>query len=149
MKLNLSGIAFLVEELTKREMLAIYLMGFDREMPDKVTKADLVRIIQVLCRKLGWIETDPVEALIQKSEDKTYSSSRISEQINDETEPQGENSLFGSETGNNVLEDDRNMCGNGEDKENNSEIITEEAITSNTNFNDDFLTNILRMLEQI
>ena len=84
MKLNFSGIAFLVEELTKSEMLAIYLMGFDREMPDKVTKADLVRIIQVLCRKLGWIETDPVEALIQKSEDKTYSSSRISEQINDE-----------------------------------------------------------------
>ena len=125
MKLNFSGIAFLVEELTKSEMLAIYLMGFDREMPDKVTKADLVRIIQVLCRKLDWIEMDPVEELTEKSEDKSYSSSRISEQINDEAEPQGDYSLFGSETGNNVLEDDRNMCANGEDKENTYEIITE------------------------
>ena len=51
MKLNLSGMAFLVAELTKSEMFAIYLMGFDKEMPDQVTKADLVRIISVLKRK--------------------------------------------------------------------------------------------------
>ena len=56
MKLNFSGMAFLVAELTKREMFAIYLMEFDKEMPDQVTKADLVRIIHVLCKKLNWIE---------------------------------------------------------------------------------------------
>ena len=63
MKLNLSGMAFLVAELTKSEMFAIYLMGFDKEMPDQVTKADLVRIIHVLCQKLDWIEMDQITSL--------------------------------------------------------------------------------------
>ena len=85
MKLNFSGTAFLVAELTKSEMFAIYLMGFDKEMPDQVTKADLVRIICVLCKKLDWIEMGHVEALTLSSEEgKTvnyfdFSSSRISE----------------------------------------------------------------------
>ena len=52
MKLNFSGMAYLVAELTKNEMWAIYLMACGREMPDQVTKADLVRIIRVLCKKL-------------------------------------------------------------------------------------------------
>ena len=60
MKLNFSGMAFLVAELTKSEMWAIYLIGFDKEMPDQVTKADLVRIIRVLSKKLNWIEADTV-----------------------------------------------------------------------------------------
>ena len=72
MKLNFNGMAFLVTELTKSEMWAIYLMGFEREMPDKVTKADLVRIIRVLCRKLDWIEMDHAEALTQKSGNKFF-----------------------------------------------------------------------------
>ena len=141
MKLNFNGMAFLVTELTKSEMWAIYLMGFEREMPDKVTKADLVRIIRVLCRKLDWIEMDHAEALTQKSGNKFFSSSVISEQTNDETEPLGDNSLFGSETANNDTEEDRNMCANGEVQENNSEIITEEAIANNGNF--DTATNFL------
>ena len=53
MKLNFSGMAYLVAELTKSEMWAIYLMGFEKEMPDQVTKADLVKIIHVLCKKLN------------------------------------------------------------------------------------------------
>ena len=80
MKLNFNGMAFLVTELTKSEMWAIYLMGFDKEMPDQVKKADLVKIIRVLCKKLDWIE---VEAVTPKSGDKitvtNHSSSRISE----------------------------------------------------------------------
>ena len=50
MKLNFSGMAYLVAELTKSEMWAIILMGFDKEMPDQVTKADLVKVIRVLCK---------------------------------------------------------------------------------------------------
>ena len=34
MKLNFSGMAHLVAELTKSEMWAIFLMGFEKEMPD-------------------------------------------------------------------------------------------------------------------
>ena len=141
MKLNFNGMAFLVTELTKSEMWAIYLMGCEREMPDQVTKADLVRIIHVLCRKLEWIEMDPVEALTQKSGDNFFSSSRISEQTNSDTEPLGDNCIFGSETANNDMEDGSNMCANGEGQENNSEITTEEAITNNGNF--DTATNLL------
>ena len=98
MKLNFSGMAFLVAELTKSEMWAIYLMGLDKEMPDQVTKADLVRIIRVLCKKLDWIE---MEALTPNSGDeKTVNSldfSIISEQTKDSrptTEPVGGNSLL-------------------------------------------------------
>ena len=56
MKLNFSGMAFLVAELTKREMFAIYLLEFDKEMPDQVTKADLVRIIHVRAVQEGGCE---------------------------------------------------------------------------------------------
>ena len=75
-----------MDKLTKSEMWAIYLMGFEKEMPDQVTKADLVRIIRVLCKRLDWIEVDPAEAETQKSVDEiTVSSlnvSRIYQQIN-------------------------------------------------------------------
>ena len=63
MRLNFSAMAYLVAELTKNEMWAIYVMGCGKEMPDQVSKADLVRIIHVLCKKLDWIEVDHVEAL--------------------------------------------------------------------------------------
>ena len=69
MKLNFRGMAFLVDKLTKSEMWAIYLMGFDKEMPDQVSKADLVKIICVLCKRLDWIEVDPVEAVTPTSGD--------------------------------------------------------------------------------
>ena len=117
MKLNFSGMAFLVAELTKSEMWAIYLMGFDKEMPDQVTKADLVQIIRVLCKKLDWIEVDPEETSTPRSGDKktatsiNFSSSTIPEQTSDsgpETEPLRKNSLFASETASNELESERN-----------------------------------------
>ena len=65
MKLNFRDMAFLVDKLTKSEMWAIYLMGFDKEMPDQVSMADLVRIICVLCKRLDWIEVDPVESQLR------------------------------------------------------------------------------------
>ena len=124
MKLNFSGMAFLVAELTKREMFAIYLMEFDKEMPDQVTKADLVRIIHVLCKKLNWIDQDHAEALTPNSgngeavNSLDFSSSTISEQKNDgsqDTDPleiPTDSSQFGSETANYDVESDRNVCAN-------------------------------------
>ena len=41
-KLKDSALAFLLEELEKGEMLAIYLMASGVEMTDKVTKAGMV-----------------------------------------------------------------------------------------------------------
>ena len=69
MKLNFCGMAHLVAELTLSEMWAIILLEFYKEMPDRVTKADLVKIIRVLCKKLNWIEVYPAEAETQKSVD--------------------------------------------------------------------------------
>ena len=128
--------AFLVAELTKSEMWAIYLMGFEKEMPDQVTKADLVRIIRVLCKKLNWIEADPVEVVTQKSGNDITVRSTISEQTNNnspEREPLRENSRIGSDTENNDPESDRNVCANQEKSQeiNSSEIITTAAIASN------------------
>ena len=148
MKLNLSGMAFLVAELTKSEMFAIYLMGFDKEMPDQVTKADLVKIIRVLCKKLDWIEVDKVEAVATKSGDEiTVSSlnvSRIYEQTNDlspETELIGENSLFGSETANNDLENDRNVSANEEESLATEVLASSEKMDIDSNVLSQHCTN--------
>ena len=144
MRLNFSAMAYLVAELTKNEMWAIYVMGCGKEMPNQVTKADLVRIICVLCKKLDWIEMDHVKALTSSSgEGKTvnsfdFSSSRISEPAignSPDTELVSDNSLSGSKAANNDIENDRNICGNEEESQenNDSEIITKDAITSNAN----------------
>ena len=152
MKLNFSGMAFLVAELTKSKMLAIILMGFDKEMPDQVTKADLVKIIRVLCKKLDWIEIYHEEALTPNSGDEKtvisldFSSSRISEQTIDSrpiTEPLGGNFQLGSEMTNNDLESDGNVRANEEECHENfdCEINTTEATTNHENIDMD--TNVL------
>ena len=45
-----------MEELHQNEVWAIYLMGQGKEMTDAISKADLTRIIYVLCKKLNWTE---------------------------------------------------------------------------------------------
>ena len=147
MRLNFSAMAYLVAELTKNEMWAIYVMGCGKKMPDQVTKSDLVRIIHVLCKKLDWIEVDQVEALtLSSGEGKTvnsfdFSSSRVSEPAignSPETGLVGDNSLSGSKTVNNDLENGRNICANEVYKENyDCDISTAEATTSNENISKD------------
>ena len=121
MKLNFSGMAFLVAELTKREMFAIYWMRFNKEMPDQITKADLVRIVHVLCKKLNWIEQDYAEALTPNSGNGKavisldFSSSTVSEPTNygrldrDPLEIPTDSSQFGFETAHKDVESDRNV----------------------------------------
>ena len=48
----------LMKELQQNELWAIYLMGLDKDMPEKVTKANLTNIIRVLCKNLNWIEAN-------------------------------------------------------------------------------------------
>ena len=55
-KLRFEGIQTLIKELTESQMLAFYFMGLGNEMPERVTKFDLTGIIQVLCKKLNWME---------------------------------------------------------------------------------------------
>ena len=157
MKLNFSGMAFLVAELTKSEMFAIYLMGVDKEMPDQVTKADLVRIIQVLCKKLNWIEQDHAEALTPNSgngkavKSIDFSSSTVSEQTNYsslDTDPLKiltDSSQLGFKTAKNDVESDRNLCAYEIECQENydCDIIKSEAITSNENI--DLDTNVLNI----
>ena len=57
-KLKFNVINILVKELNQSEMWAIYLMGLGKEMPDTVTKFDLIKIIHLLSKKLEWIDED-------------------------------------------------------------------------------------------
>ena len=52
----------LFAELPSHEMEAMYFMMSGKEMPNKITKADLTNIIAFLCSKLKWIEfEEPVK----------------------------------------------------------------------------------------
>ena len=44
--------------LKPTEMIPIQLMIQGKEMTDKVTKAQLVNVIYILCQRLGWIEDE-------------------------------------------------------------------------------------------
>ena len=70
-KLKFSVIAILMSELTENAMWAIYLAGLGKDMPDQVTKADLMKIIALLCKKLDWLEDDeepPMESNTKEEE---------------------------------------------------------------------------------
>ena len=58
MKLKVQAIQILMKELQQEEMGAIYFMGVGQEMPDIVTKLNLTKIIQVLCKMLSWIDEE-------------------------------------------------------------------------------------------
>ena len=57
-KLKFDVIKLLMNELNQSEMWAIYLMGLGKELPDKVTKVDLIQIIHLLCKKLDWVDEE-------------------------------------------------------------------------------------------
>ena len=63
MKLNFDAMQFLMGELQQQQMWVLYLMGIGKEMTDAVTKVDLTKIINVLCKKLNWIEEDNEESI--------------------------------------------------------------------------------------
>ena len=48
----------LMGELQQSQIQAIYFIGQGQEIPGTVTKIDLTSIIRVLCKILGWIETE-------------------------------------------------------------------------------------------
>ena len=58
MKLTFQAIGILTNVLPPNQMGVIYLMGMGMAIPDDVTKQDLVMVISVLCKKLGWIEME-------------------------------------------------------------------------------------------
>ena len=57
-KLKFSVINNLIKELNQSEMWALYLMGLGKDMPDTVTKFDLIKIFHLLSKKLDWIDED-------------------------------------------------------------------------------------------
>ena len=51
-KLKFNVIKILMKELNQSEMRAIYLMGLGQEIPDKVAKFDLIKIIHLLWKQV-------------------------------------------------------------------------------------------------
>ena len=62
----------LMVELQPNEMGAIYLMGLGQEIPDYITKLDLTNIIALLCKKLGWTQSneDPTKSILKDNQDR-------------------------------------------------------------------------------
>ena len=72
-----------MKELQQNELWAIYLMGLEKDMPEKVTKANLTNIIRVLCKNLNWIEANQ-ETLMKD----TYHEANLSSaQKSDSSQP--------------------------------------------------------------
>ena len=55
-ELNFEAMQILMLELQQSQMWAIHLMRLGVEMTDNVTKLDLTKIIEVMGKKLKWIE---------------------------------------------------------------------------------------------
>ena len=61
MKLTFGAMQILVKELQENEIWAIYLLGLGQDMPEKVTKSNLINIIKVLCKNLNWIDQENLD----------------------------------------------------------------------------------------
>ena len=84
MWLKVKAFQILQAALRPNEMLAIYVMTKEKELPECVTKVDLANIIEVLCQRLGWIEenhghSEPAiaETLSVEKEDRIQSDNNI------------------------------------------------------------------------
>ena len=60
MKTNLKfhAMSILMAELQKAQMWAVYQISLGQEMPNSVTKNDLIMIIKFLFKQLDWIEKE-------------------------------------------------------------------------------------------
>ena len=56
--LKFNAMSFLMAKLEETQMWAIYQLSLGQDMPDSVTKNDLIKIIELLLKQLDWIEKD-------------------------------------------------------------------------------------------
>ena len=56
--LKFNAMSILMAELQQTQMWAIYQISLGQDMPDSVTKNDLIKIIELLLKQLDWIEKD-------------------------------------------------------------------------------------------
>ena len=61
-------------------------MGLGQEIPDKVTKFDLIKIIHLLCKKLDWIDEDE-EPMEEGNHRETVDNQKIEESKANKTNP--------------------------------------------------------------
>ena len=70
-KLKSQTAHLLLSELQPNQVLAVYMMGTGTDMPENVTKGDLIKIIGLLCQKLNWTqnedEQDQTPPIIEES----------------------------------------------------------------------------------
>ena len=71
-----TAIAILLNELHHSQMIAIYLLTSGAQMPESVSKSDLVKIISFLFTKLDWIreETAPSANIVEPKVDNQLST---------------------------------------------------------------------------
>ena len=77
MKLIDSAIEVLMEELKPKEMLAIYRMATGTTRSENFKNSDLLRIIHVLCNKLGWVQEESNGLVGLDSGDEVHSNSEV------------------------------------------------------------------------
>ena len=78
MKLKSRIMDYLVKELRPNQMLAIFLIGMGKEMPESITKVDLTELITFLFQKLDWSEKEGNWAEV--AEEKTHDRNVIPNQ---------------------------------------------------------------------
>ena len=59
-RLKFNAMSILMAELQATQKWAIYQLSLGQDMPDSVTKNDLIKIIELLLKQLDWIEKDEV-----------------------------------------------------------------------------------------
>ena len=77
MKLVDSAIEVLMEELRPKEMLAIYRMATGTTRSENFENSDLLRIIHVLCNKLGWVQEESNGLVGLDSGDEVHSNFEV------------------------------------------------------------------------
>ena len=55
-RLKFNAMSILMAELQATQKWAIYQLSLGQDMPDSVTKNDLIKVIELLLKKLDWIE---------------------------------------------------------------------------------------------
>ena len=75
--LKFNAMSILMAELQETQMWAIYQISSGQDMPDSVTKNDLIKIIELLLKQLGWIEKDEASTKLKISLDSQDTGVRI------------------------------------------------------------------------
>ena len=128
MKINLKfkAMSVLISGLQDTQKWVIYQMASGKDMPDSVTKMDLIKIIAFLFKHLDWIEGTRDTTV------ELESAANVDTQVNNVTQDRGNESKKPM-TSKSLGSDNQEMCSSGDDDASNvselNEIVNEETET--------------------